>query len=93
MGNRAQLTSLCNGRKTKRVDNNAMCAFVHLIHYLPLWPVILGKDGIVRFHCPICHQHNGLATLTSPPSLIKLERERERQRELTKAKQSSLQYE
>lgn len=57
-----------------------------LIHYLPLWPVILGEDGIVCIHCPICHQHNSLATLAAPPSLIELDigrqtsRERQRRR-------------
>lgn len=57
---------------------NVIFVFVCLIHYLPLWPVILGKDGIICVHCPICHQHNGLATLTTPPSLVELETETER---------------
>lgn len=48
-----------------------------LLHYLPVWPVILGKDGVVRVHGPICHQHNGLAAVAAPPSLIELETERE----------------
>lgn len=53
-----------------------MCVHVCAIHYLPLWPVILGEDGIVSVHCSVCHQHNGLATLTTPPCLIELEIER-----------------
>lgn len=61
-----------------RLDNNVLCAFVLFIHYLPLWPIILGKDGVVCVHCPICHQHNGLAADAAPPSLIELETDRER---------------
>lgn len=53
-----------------------MCAHVCAIHYLPLWPVILGEDGIICVHRSICHQHNGLAALTTPPSLVELEIER-----------------
>lgn len=48
------------------------------LHYLPLWPVILLKDSIICIDCAICHQHYSLATLTAPPSLIKLETERKR---------------
>lgn len=56
------------------------------LHYLPVWPVILGKDGVVCVHCPICHQHNGLAAVAAPPSLIELETDRERMQ--VKIKQS-----
>lgn len=55
-----------------------MCAFVLFIHHLPLWPIILGKDGVVCVHCPICHQHNGLAAVAAPPGLIELETDREK---------------
>lgn len=55
-----------------------ICVFVCLIHYLSIWPVVLGEDGVICVHCPICHQHNGLATLTTPPGLVELELRRER---------------
>ncbi|TNN82371.1 hypothetical protein EYF80_007492 [Liparis tanakae] len=43
--------------------------------------VVLGKDGIISVHCTVRHQHNGLATFTTPPCLVELERRRERERE------------
>lgn len=45
------------------------------VHYLPLWPVVFVKDGIIGIDRSIRHQHNGLATLTAPPCLVELEGE------------------
>lgn len=67
-----------------------MCVLVHFTLYLSVWPVILGKDGIIRVHCTICHQHNGLTTITTPSSLIELGREGERERETKHISEGSL---
>lgn len=51
------------------MENNEVC----VKHYLPIWPVKLGKDSIICIDCPICHQHYGLAALTAPPGLVELD--------------------
>lgn len=42
------------------------------IAHLPVRPVVLGKDGIIRVHCPIGYQHDGLATHTTSARLVEL---------------------
>lgn len=75
-----QKVHFCNRCPKTQVQRDVLLS-AGVIHYLPLWPVVLGKNGIICIHRSICHQHNGLATLTASPRLIELEVERERERE------------
>lgn len=43
--------------------------------YLPLGPVVFGKDGVVGVHCPISDEHDGLAADAALSRVVELWKE------------------
>lgn len=41
--------------------------------HLSFWPIVLLKNIIIHFSCPVCHKHYGLVAHTSMASLIELQ--------------------
>lgn len=43
--------------------------------YLPLWPVVFGKDRVVGVHRPVGDEHDGLAADAALSRVVELQKE------------------